>query len=678
MTQCQLRKHFKSPAMPHPAKTVPHSPRYRADVDGLRAVAVLPVVLYHYGIPGFGGGFVGVDVFFVISGFLITSLIHAEMIDGRFSIVSFYERRVRRILPALIALIAICFLVSLVVLFPTDLKRFASSVIGASLFGSNFAFWLQAGYFESGADLKPLLHTWSLGVEEQFYMLFPAVLWLLRGVRKSLLVVIIAILSILSLTYSVWGVVHAPTTTFFLLPARSWELGLGALLALGALPGVTNRALGSALALAGLALIGWSVATLTAETPFPGLAAIAPCVGAALVIYAGMATTTPVAAVLSLRPVVFVGLLSYSLYLWHWPIYVFGKYGHFDGINWPLKALLIALSFAAAWVSLRFIETPIRKRQILAGRRSLFVAAASAMAVFIGASAVVLFANGLPQRYAPDVRQLLAGDDDYDPNRANCLSPSLDRVSSGDLCTMGVRRAGGPDFVVWGDSHGEALRLSLDEIARKHNRYGVLAAWSSCPPVVGVRVQGRFPIYCDADAEAALRLIAAPSVKTVFLIGRWAVYAEGKLSRPEKRDDVLLSDGKTPEARANNPVILARAFEVTLARLRAMKKRIVVVGPVPEADYVVPDALAQLAASHLDHEIAAPTRAQFALRQRYVLPMLARAQATAGVTVLYPHTLLCDAQHCAIEADGRALYSDNNHISTFGAKHIAALFEPAL
>jgi peptidoglycan/LPS O-acetylase OafA/YrhL len=653
-----------------------HSLRYRADIDGLRAIAVVPVVLYHYGVAGFGGGFVGVDVFFVISGFLITSLIEAEIGEGRFSIVSFYERRVRRILPALIALIAICFVAALFILFPTDLERFVTSVIGASLFGSNFVFWREAGYFDSGADLKPLLHTWSLGVEEQYYLLFPALLWALRTASRGLLIAILALLSLASFVDSVWGVSAAPVATFFLLPARFWELGLGALLALGAVPALKSRPGSTTVAVLGLGLIAASVALLTTDTPFPGLAAVAPCLGTALVIYAGIGIASPVAAVLSLRPIVFVGLLSYSLYLWHWPLYVFGKYGQFDGIGWTSKAFLIAASFLLAFLSWRFVETPIRRRAVLAERRRLFLAAAGAMAIFIAASTAVLLAGGLPQRYPTDVQALLAAGKDFEPNRRTCLTPTLERVALGDLCVMGARHAGNPDFLVWGDSHADAFVPVIDDVAKRHGKYGLMAAWTSCPPFFGVQVMGKHHLFCDRDADAAFGLVESRHIPTVILIARWAVYSEGRLMRPESSADLYLSDGSNvPSLQANRP-IFARAFTTTIERLIAAHRRVIVVGPVPEVDYIVPDTLAELSYRGDTRDIA-PSRAGFHARERFVLATIASAQKRFGIDVIYPHTLLCNVSRCPVEAEGRPLYFDNNHLSTFGAKRLAVLFDSA-
>ena len=263
-----------------------HSASYRPEIDGLRALAILPVVLFHYRASGFQGGFVGVDVFFVISGYLITSLIQSEMTRGTFSLAHFYERRVRRIFPGLFAMLAVVSAAAYIFFFPIDLVRYAQSLFATALFGANFEFWREAGYFDTFANQKPLLHLWSIAVEEQFYLLFPALLILLRKCAPRLRIVAVGFIFVSSFALGAWGIGAAPVATFYLLPARAWELMLGALLALGAVPEVRSRIVLEILAGLGLILIAASVFAFTPETPFPGPAALLPCLGTALVIHA--------------------------------------------------------------------------------------------------------------------------------------------------------------------------------------------------------------------------------------------------------------------------------------------------------------------------------------------------------------------------------------------------------
>ena len=262
-------------------------PAYRPEIDGLRALAILPVVLFHLHVAGFAGGYVGVDVFFVISGYLITSLIQQELDRGEFSFVRFWERRARRILPALTVVVLFSLAAGWFILTPTDLDNLGASAFAQSLFGSNVLFWLQAGYFEPGAGSKPLLHSWSLAVEEQFYLCFPFMLVLLGMVGRISRVRLIAGFLLLSLVLSVYGVADHPTAAFYLLPTRAWELLLGAVLALA--PGLASRVSSAdrwneILSWLGLAAIAVAVFGYHAETPFPGLAALLPCLGTAAII----------------------------------------------------------------------------------------------------------------------------------------------------------------------------------------------------------------------------------------------------------------------------------------------------------------------------------------------------------------------------------------------------------
>src|SRR5438045_534304 len=367
---------------------------YRPDVDGLRGIAVVPVVLYHYGVPGFGGGFVGVDVFFVISGYLITELIYAEMRAGRFSIVHFYERRIRRIFPALFALLFFVTIAASVLLFPRDLRQYAKSLWATAVFGSNFSFWRQAGYFDTAADLKPILHTWSLAVEEQFYLVWPAILfglvYLGRAVSRWRMIVVICTILVLSLAESVRELQSAPTAAFYLLPSRMWELMLGAVLAVADLPRTGSLMIRNALATAGLVLIAWAVCTYNADTPFPALAAVAPCLGAALLIYTGEEGGTAPSRILSTGFLVFVGLISYSLYLWHWPLYVFARYYIDRPLSPPLAITLMLVSVLLGWLSYRFVEQPFRARKAFFSGRRLFAMAGAAIAFATAAGIVVV------------------------------------------------------------------------------------------------------------------------------------------------------------------------------------------------------------------------------------------------------------------------------------------------
>lgn len=324
--------------------------QYRRDIDGLRAVAVLPVIFFHAGFPLFSGGFVGVDVFFVISGYLITGIILSELAAGKFSIITFYERRARRILPALFFVIAVSMILAWLWLLPGDMRDFSDSVFAVALFFSNVVFWRRTDYFATSSELAPLLHTWSLAVEEQFYLFFPPLLILVWRFSRQHLLAVIIILSTLSLAIAQWGVAHEPGAAFYLLPTRGWELALGSAIAIWchkrSVP-TLGPAIDQTLSLLGLTLIAGSVFLYDEHTPSPGLAMLAPTIGTGLILlYAKPATWA--ARLLSLPPLVTVGLLSYSAYLWHQPLFAFARHRSVPAPDDRLYLALSALSIGLA------------------------------------------------------------------------------------------------------------------------------------------------------------------------------------------------------------------------------------------------------------------------------------------------------------------------------------------
>ena len=337
------------------------SSAYRADIDGLRALAIVPVLLFHVAAPGFHGGFVGVDVFFVISGYLITGIVAREVAAGRFSLLDFYRRRALRIFPALFVMLAVYAAVAYATLLPGELAAFAKSMLATALFSSNFYFHQSSGYFAPAAHAMPLLHTWSLAVEEQFYLVWPLLLMLLAHRTRHAAVGLAAVLAALSFGAAAWGVSHDPAGSFYLSHARAWELLIGALLVWLPPRVLVHRGLRELTAGLGLAAILVAVKFFNQGTPFPGPMALLPVLGAAAIIAAGAAGPTAVGRVLSLRPLVFIGRVSFSLYLWHWPLIVFAQTALFLEQTAAVRMLLVLLSFGLAVLSWRFVETPFRR-----------------------------------------------------------------------------------------------------------------------------------------------------------------------------------------------------------------------------------------------------------------------------------------------------------------------------
>jgi len=370
--------------------------KYRPEIDGLRAVAILPVVLFHAGVPGFGGGFVGVDVFFVISGYLITSIIRGELQDGGFSFVNFYKRRMRRIFPALFVMLAVSFVAAFIILPPSDLQQFSDSLVASTFFYSNIYFLHQSGYFATASELMPLLHTWSLAVEEQYYFVLPAMLFFSWRLGHRGQMVLMAVLAVASLVAAQVYLATNPTLAFFVLPTRFWELLLGALAAyLLAGPAFPGRG-ASGLSWLGLAMILAAVAAFSPTTPFPGVAALLPTLGAVLVILTCDADRG-VGRLLAWRGLVMIGLLSYSLYLWHYPMLSFMR--HLEGGDRPaMLAVAVIASIIAAGLSYRFVEVPVRMSVRLTTPGG-YASAAVAMLVLLGIGMAGSYTAGFKSFY---------------------------------------------------------------------------------------------------------------------------------------------------------------------------------------------------------------------------------------------------------------------------------------
>ena len=363
--------------------------RYRPEIDGLRAIAVAAVILFHAGFALFGGGFVGVDVFFVISGFLITSIIVEELKTGRFSVVRFYERRARRILPALFTVMAACVPFAYSLLSPDDLKDFAQSLAAICLFASNVLFWGESGYFDTQAELKPLLHTWSLAVEEQFYVVFPLLLLAVWRLGRKFLLALIGVIAVVSLVTSVDEVRNFPSAAFYLLPSRAWQLLVGALASLvadrwpsAALRQPAVRLASEAFGWGGMAMIVMALFLFDEQTPFPGLNAALPTVGTVLVLL-GASDRTSVGRMLAWRPLVGLGLISYSAYLWHQPLFAFTKHALLADLPTDLAIVLCAVTIVLACLSWRYVEQPFRDRSLIS-RGMVFALSAAGMAAFVG------------------------------------------------------------------------------------------------------------------------------------------------------------------------------------------------------------------------------------------------------------------------------------------------------
>ncbi|KAA0676810.1 acyltransferase family protein [Roseomonas genomospecies 6] len=500
---------------------------YRPDIDGLRAVSILVVLLFHAKFSLFSGGYIGVDVFFVISGYLIGSIILSDARRGTFSLATFYVRRIRRILPALFAALAVTAALSLTLLSPQELKSFSQNLAATALFSSNIVYYLKSGYFENAAEMNPLLHTWSLGVEQQFYIVFPLLLLALLHRGRSVWIAVLLAAAAASFALGVFLVRDHPTAAFYLLPPRLWELVLGALLAFGAVPDIRGRAgreLASAL---GVALILVSVFALTEATAFPGYAALLPCLGAALVIHAGRTGPTAVGAVLTLRPVVFIGLISYSMYIWHWPLMVFARFHKGRDLSTRETLVLLVAITAVSVLSWRFIEVPFRKPRGESGRQpaTVFARTGWAMAGLAGVGLLGHLSNGLPQRFTDYAPQEISGRELYKEHTCFLETDQPSGAWPGpDKCRIGPLKDGMPTALLWGDSFAAHYVPGLQSVADTLPFDIVQYTASGCPPIKDLDVNTR-PNCQDFNSHVD-EIIDRNGIRIVIMAARWEWYMD--------------------------------------------------------------------------------------------------------------------------------------------------------
>ena len=497
-------------------------PRFRPDIEGLRAVAVLPVLAYHVSPSMAPGGFVGVDVFFVISGYLISQLLCADIEQNKFSIIGFYERRIRRIFPALMAMLAVTFILGWRYCLPAELTDLSRSTMAAALSVSNIYFWMTSGYFSGDELSKPLLHTWSLAVEEQFYLVWPLFLFAGRRYFNRWLIPLTWVVATISFVVAAVGAFYFANQTFFAPYTRLWELAAGGLLAMGAVPETSRAWLRNVLAAAGFALIAGSVFFIHATMPFPGLLALPPVAGAGLIILAGRGGESLVYRGLALKPIAFIGAISYSLYLWHWPVNTFQRnYAFMGGYDsWLSKVLICVVSIAVAAFSWRFIEQPFRQGRFKPTNRTLMKLAASATACIVGMAGLATARNGLPSRFSTaeldTVQHLIrVSDNSWRSHRCFLFEPRVDIKLAPECLTLDKDRK---NILLLGDSHAAQLWMGFSTVFDHVN--WLQATASDCLPTIVHRIGER--ITCTEVMDDVMRnFLARNHVDHVFLIARW-------------------------------------------------------------------------------------------------------------------------------------------------------------
>lgn len=645
--------------------------RHRLDIDGLRAVAVLGVLIYHIDGTLVPGGFLGVDVFFVISGFLITSIIQRGLDAGNFSIIGFYERRIRRIIPALFAMMLLVSPVMVFLMSPVELKDYAMSVRAVVIITSNIHFldYLK-DYFNGDALVSPMLHTWSLSLEEQFYLVFPLLLILVRyywkfkyGALTS--AIVLTLLSIIACIVIGNG---ASMNAFYLLPYRAWELLAGALLALIKLPPPGRKSAQLAGGLGMLMVLG-SFWAFNEENLIPGISAIPACFGTVLLLFSGKTHETFAARALSWKPLVGIGLISYSLYLWHWPLIVIFRYlfPEQPEISLPTGAAIFGLSLVFGALSWRWIEQPFRKPGTRP-RKFVFLSWAGFASVILLLCAWCAREEGFPGRYSEKARYFL-GFKTADP-RFSVLA----RMGEPQRIPQYGYASAEPSIALWGDSHAAALLPALESLALKNKVSFRFYGAEAQVPVPGVSVISHQAKYRSDFTDMAFRQILDDErLATVVLHGRWSLVNQGKNDRSHVEITKLYQRGfsSTEELEA----YYAGKIRDIIRRLRVAGKRVIVIYPVPEVGVDVPDLLATQ--DYRGIPLTSERKGvDFFARQAFVMGVFDSLPPDPMLLRIKPHERLMSGDRLKILEGGAPLYRDNDHLSVAGAAFIEDLLIP--
>lgn len=645
--------------------------KYRAEIDGLRAIAVVPVVFFHAGLSCFSGGFIGVDVFFVISGFLITGIIADDIKAGRFSLLRFYERRARRILPALFCVILVCWVFAFVWMRPDQLKAFATSATAAIFFFSNLYLWRDGdAYFAAASEEQVLLHTWSLSIEEQYYIVFPVFFLLLWRLGTRSVSIGIGVVAITSLALNEWAFGEAwisPAAIFYLLPTRAWELLCGAICAIDLRRSGERKS--EYLSLFGLVAILASIFFYNRDTPSPSAYLLVPVAGTAAILLYGRGTG--VGRVLSWRPFVGLGLISYSVYLWHQPLFAFARIRLLDEPSIAILLWLSGLSLALGWLSWRFVETPFRRsgsRSVSSHSLVMFVAVSAAF--LSGLSLFTARLNGFPQRFAHYVEW---------SEEVFSKRPSVERDCSfglGFIASQIDSCLGEAEdkVLLVGDSHAGTLAAALQKRVRGDGFATAVVTNHNCFPIPGLaRVGYHDSLNCDQFQEKIWDFIGTRDDLTVVLFVRWSLYIEGT-----RFDNLEGGVERSPEGRYvvrgsigdSNPKAATLAYVADFVLEQAERNEVVLLSQYPEAGW---DIRAQVAyrPDIVVQGLTTPIEA-YKQRNRRVDSMFDDLEA-AGIAIVRVNEIVCDSfvvGRCTIMWGKKSFYIDDNHPSPLAATMI--------
>lgn len=663
----------------HPKNNRVHAVKYRPDIDGLRAIAVLAVVLFHFGVPGLTGGFIGVDVFFVISGYLITTIVAREIENNSFSYLSFYTRRALRILPAAILVVLATVACGYWLLLPSEFANLGTASKKFSYFTSNIYFMqITSDYWnQSTLAVQPLLHTWSLSIEEQFYIALPPLLFMTnvlqrriqgKSTKVSISLSVIAILWSVSFIYGIHLVNTDQSKAFYSILSRAWELLTGSLLAV--VMASNNRthsvAFKNIVGSIGLFLLLACIFFYDEKMSFPGLNALLPCFCTALLIYSGggvsdTSATSVTQKILGSKPLVFVGLISYSLYLWHWPILVLTK-----SVTWKAREFhelgvisLLVISVTLAYLTWKFVETPSRSLgKSEGGKRITIVCSITALACIyiIGATVTKIGDMKIDFRQpVPEILTTIMKDNSVTPGMRCEGSKDPDIIlNNGGGCVVGENSTNNPTFALVGDSHARMWAHGIDEKAKTKMVNGLLLAQSSCIPILGLTPPTRNE--CLGITAAKIKYIQKSDIKKIVLAGYWAGYWREMGGSNRDADSLMLEITKTIKA------------------IRSSGKQVYLMLDIPELASNQESLI--LALDSLKYTTAGPTLKSYKDQQGYLNQKLREIASTEDVTILSSTDVICGKTNCISAEKGKTFYRDSHHLTDAGSVRFNSIFNP--
>lgn len=643
---------------------------HRSDIDGLRAIGVLAVIFFHVKINLFKGGFVGVDIFFVISGYLITHSIISDVSNGNFKLFDFYEKRARRIFPALSVMLIACAISSYFLMPSIDYLNFSKSLFASIFSFSNIVFWKETGYFDSPAEVKPLLHTWSLGIEGQFYIIFPILILFLFKLKKEKAISVLTIIFLFSIILSQWSAMYHSAVAFYLLPSRVWELIMGALLAFKVFPAVENRKLNLFLSVLGTCLIFFSFVSFSANIAFPGLHALFPTIGTALIIYSNEKELNLIGNIYSIRPLRFIGAISYSLYLWHWPLLVFYKYVSFSNLSFINTLIILFFSLIISIVSWKYVEAPFLKRNSMVPRKLfLYFSGSIALSLTIVSLSGYL-TDGSPNRLSPTVAKYeKAAFENFEFSKYVFREMTPNRAKDRDFSVLGDISSLGYKFILWGDSHAHSLAPVFDKLAKEHGVKGWLAAYPACPPLLDiVRVDKRLRhIKCKEFNTEIISLIKENEIDHVILAAYWSIFTN---------DEPTIAFSKDAFSKENidECVVFKESFVNTLKKISDTKAKVWVAEQVPCQKVRVPIALAQYVMYGYDINQIGIQKDEHIKKLKKVNNVL--NESAGKFKRINTEKLFFPKDKCVVYNDGKSLYRDNHHLSEYGSVWLSDMFRP--